>query len=146
MKNTFFKVSRAAALAVCAVATSQVQAALIPSLSVSVPFDFVVSGKNLPAGSYDIVSTNTNTTGSVFVVRNKVTRTEAISMANSRSWPKGAATKSAQVVFACRDERCYIKELQIPGSDGYVVMLPKATPAQRERLVALNAGFAATGK
>jgi hypothetical protein len=82
----------------------------------------------------------------IFMVRNEATRKGVISLMNSRSWPKANDSKTAQVVFACRDESCYMKELKIPGSDGYVITLPKLSPAQRERQVALNAGFVETGK
>ncbi len=146
MKNTFFHVSRAAALTVCAFTASQMQAALIPTVSVNVPFEFMVAGKTLPAGSYTIASANSKSGASIFVVRNNATNKGVFSVMRGRSWPKATDPKTPQVVFACRDENCYMQELKIPGSDGYVAPLPKLTPAQRERQVALNAGYAAVGK
>lgn len=146
MKNTFFHVSRAAALTVCAFATSQMQAAMIPTVSVNVPFEFMVAGKTLPAGSYTITSANSKAGASIFVVRNDATNKGVLSVMSGRTWPKDTDSRSPQVIFACRDESCYMKELKIPGSDGYVAPLPKLTPAERERQVALNAGFVAAGK
>jgi hypothetical protein len=146
MKNTFFHVSRAAALAICAIATSQVYGAIVPGLSVKVPFDFVVAGKTLPAGDYTIVKTNSTGGIPVFTVTNTVTRRGVLSMMSGRTWPADNEPKDARVIFACRDESCFMKELRIPGSDGYVVMLPKATRAQRESEIALNARYLAVGK
>jgi hypothetical protein len=69
-----------------------------------------------------------------------------MSFGTGRTWQKGSDPKTAQVVFACRDERCYMKEVKVPGWDGYLLSLPRLSPAQQERHVALNAGSDAVGK
>ena len=146
MKNTFFHVSRAAALAVCAIATSQVHAAMVPGLSVKVPFNFVVAGKTLPAGTYTIVKASSTGGAPLFSVTNTATRRGVLSLMSGRTWSVNNEPKTARVIFACRDESCFMKELQIPGSDGYVATLPKATPAQRESEIAVLAGYVAVGE
>ena len=146
MKNTLHHVSRAAALAVCVFAAGQARAEYLPTMSVSVPFDFVVSGKTLPAGNYSILSSTSRAGASIFVVRNRLTREGAFSIMGGRTWAKSTDPDTPQVVFACREEVCYLNELKIPGSDGFVVRLPNFSPAQRERQVALNAGYIVGGK
>ena len=146
MKNKLFHVSRAAALALCAFASSHLQAALVPSLTVTVPFDFIVSGKTLPAGNYHVVTSNSIGGTPVLIFRRQGAGTGALTMVSHRAPKASEELKSAQVVFACRAESCYMNEVRIPGWDGYIAALPKLSPAQKERQIALDARFATIGK
>jgi hypothetical protein len=145
MKDTFSHVTRAATLAVSMIAAGQLQARLMPNLSVTVPFDFIVSGKSLPAGTYNILSTNSISGAPTFLVRNAAGKNQAFSVMSGRSWPSKAGN-SSQVIFACRAESCYLKGLKFDANEGYFAPLPKMSPAQQERQVALDARFTPAGK
>lgn len=146
MKNNFFRISRAAALTVCALAATHLQAAMVPKLTATIPFDFAVGKKTLPAGNYSIVSTNSYGAAPLFVVRNERTGNASVALMSEHSLPNGKEATSAQVAFACRENTCFLSELKIPGSDAFTATLPRLSSARKERRVALNARFAPAGK
>jgi len=146
MRNNFSFGTRAAALAVCALSASLVYAEQRPNVAISVPFEFAVSGKTMPAGSYTISSANTLAGSSVFLVRNGSTGTSALAVMPQRSWQNAAGAAKPEVVFGCAADACSLRELKIPGWDGFVASPIKANAAQRERLVALEAKLSASGK
>jgi len=137
MTRTLTNLTRAAALAICAFAATQVHAMILPQVKVDVPFDFIVSGKAMPAGEYSLVQANAPSGVPTFVMRNERTR-KGVYVVMSQRAVADATNNQAQAVFACRAGDCYFREIKIPGSDNFLTPIPKTTPAQHEKLISLN--------
>lgn len=137
MIRTLTNISRAAALALCAFAATQVNAMNFPEVKVAVPFDFIVSGKTLPAGTYSLVQSSAPTGMPTFVMRNERTRKGVYVVMGQRE-AADAKNNQAQAVFACAAGDCYFREIKIPGSDSFLTSTPKRTPAKAEKLISLN--------
>jgi len=137
MKRTLLQFSRAAALAICAFAASQAQAVNLPSASMKVPFDFVVSGKTMPAGEYTIIHTNASGGPSTFILREARTRKGAYAVMSIRGGLV-PASNGAHVSFTCNSGACYLRELSLPGRESYIGLMPRAAEDRQERLISLN--------
>jgi hypothetical protein len=137
MIRTLTNISRAAALAICAFAATQANAMNLPQLKVDIPFDFTVSGKTLPAGTYSLVLSSAPTGMPTFVMRNERTR-KGVYVVMSQREKADATNHQAQVSFACTAGDCYFREIKVPGSDNFLTPTPKRNPAQTEKLISLN--------
>ena len=137
MKSKLIGISGAAALAFCAFTTTSAQASPLPNVSVNVPFDFVVSGKTLPAGEYQVVGAASRASTAAFAVRNVRTKNAAIAVMPQRS---AAPSGESQVVFSCFDSKCYLRELKVSGVESYIASTPRA-PGQKERTISLGLRF-----
>jgi hypothetical protein len=141
MRNKLINISRAAALAICALAATQTHAAALPNVSMDVPFDFVVSGKTLPAGQYVIQRANSETGIPAFVIRNTRTRTASIAVMPQRS--NGMSDK-AEVVFLCMESKCFMREMKVTGQASYIANVPRAVQKERTNAsVPLRSGILA---
>ena len=134
MKSKLMNISRAAALAVCAFAATDARASSLPNVTMNVPFDFVVSGKTLPAGEYMIVQANNQSAIPAFVIRNTRTKTASIAVMSQRT--RDYADK-AEAVFQCADNTCYLREMKITGSESFVAPVPHKA-AQKERITSIG--------
>ena len=146
MKTTIARLFPIAAIAAVTIAATQLHAAPVPELTVAVPFDFVVSGKTMPAGTYRVSLVTTQSGIPSFIVRNQSTRIGAFAVMGGRAVNSKPLDGGAQVAFSCRAETCYWREIRVPGRDAYVAPLPSITRGQHEKMVALDARFAATGR
>lgn len=135
MKSKLMNISRAAALAVCAFAVTDVRAMSLPNVTMNVPFDFVVSGKTLPAGEYVVMRANNQSAVPAFVIRN--TRTNKASIAVMMQRSRDAADK-AEAVFQCADNTCYLREMKITGSESFFAPVPRNAAAQKERITSIG--------
>lgn len=84
---------------------------------VDVPFAFVVSGKEMPAGKYRIEVEGLD--GGRLVVRSVATGVSAIAPVLERLADVGG--KEAKVVFDKVDGTSYLSEIHVPGEDGFLV-------------------------
>ena len=134
MKNKLMNISRAAALAVCAFAATELRAMSLPNVAMNVPFDFVVSGKTLPAGEYRVLRANGETGLPAFVFRNVRTSRSAIAVMSQRS---AGVSDKAEVVFNCSDNKCYLREMKVIGRESYMVPLPRKTSTQKEKMTSI---------
>lgn len=146
MKNITSRIFQIAALSAVTMAASQLQAASAPELTVAVPFDFIVSGKTLPAGTYKVVAVTTGSGISAFAVRNNTTKHAALIVMGDRAIEVASPARGAKVGFSCRAGACYWHKVSIPGRDTYVRSLPPLSRGDQERLVALDARFIAAGR
>lgn len=137
MTRTLINMSRAAALAICAFAATSAHAMNPPEIKMAVPFDFIVAGKTLPAGSYSLVQANAPSGVPTFVMRNERTR-KGVYVVMSQRAVADAANNQAQAVFACRAGDCFFREIKVPGMDNFLTPIPKHNPAQTEKLISLN--------
>jgi hypothetical protein len=135
MRNKLINITRAAALAVCAFTATQAHATSLPNVAMSVPFDFVVSGKTLPAGAYMVARVNGISPVPAFVIRNVRTHTASIAVMSVRS--RNAADK-AEVVFNCSDNKCYLCEMKITGVESYIAPVPRNSQKERVTSIALR--------
>lgn len=137
MIRTLTNISRAAALAICAFAATQANAMNMPQLKVDIPFEFTVSGKTLPAGTYSLVLSPAPSGMPTFVMRNERTR-KGVYVVTSQREKADANNNRAQVSFTCAAGDCYFREIKVPGSDNFLTSTPKPTPAKTEKLISLN--------
>ncbi len=133
MKNKLINISRAAALAMCAFAATQAQALEFSNVAVNVPFDFVVSGKTMPAGEYIVLRTNNQGATPTFVFRNMRTNTASIAVMSQRTRD---TSDKAEVVFNCVENKCYLREMKVTGLESFVAPTPRIV-SQKERITAI---------
>ncbi|MEP7367547.1 MAG: hypothetical protein ABI972_30170 [Acidobacteriota bacterium] len=105
----------------------------MPHLSIEVPFDFVVSGKTLPAGQYVIVRDAYMSPTPTFVIRNARTKKASMALISYRT---GQVADKAEVVFNCVENKCYFRELKIAGLQGYVATVPRMA-SRMERVTSI---------
>ncbi|HZO56674.1 MAG TPA: hypothetical protein VFB63_28450 [Bryobacteraceae bacterium] len=134
MKNKLMNISRAAALAVCAFAATEAQAGSMPDILMNVPFDFVVSGKTLPAGEYRVFRANTMSATPAFVVRNMRTKSAAIAVMMQRT-PGGS--DKAEATFVCSENKCYFRDMKVNGMESYFAAVPRKSSAQKEKMTSV---------
>lgn len=133
MKNKLINISRAAALAICAFAATQSQAMSLSNMAVNVPFDFVVSGKTMPAGEYVVLRASSQSATPAFVFRNLRTNTASIAVMAQRT---RNTADNAEVVFNCVETKCYLREMKITGFESFVASVPRGV-SQKERVTAI---------
>jgi hypothetical protein len=86
------------------------QAAVAQSISVKVPFSFVISDRLYPAGQYSLSSSRDN-----LMVQDSAGTT--IAMLPSNAVMGRHVTVTGEVVFRCYADRCFLSELWTPTSD-----------------------------
>jgi len=145
MKNITSRIFQIAAISAVTMAATQLQAASTPEFSVAVPFDFIVSGKTLPAGNYKVVAVPTGSGITAFAVRNNSTKHAALMVMAGRAIESKAAD-GAKVGFSCRAGSCYWHTVAVPGRDTFVGSLPPLSRGEQERMVALDARFITSGR
>jgi len=135
MKSILTKISRAAAIAVCAFSATQIHASTMPNVTMNVPFEFVVSGKTLPAGEYSVFRANGPSGIPALAIRNTKTANGAITFTSQRS-VEGAGKSEA--TFVCRESKCYFVELKTSSMESYVAPVPRVSRSQKERMISLG--------
>ncbi len=93
------------------------QAAFGQSISVKVPFTFVIADRVYPAGEYSLSSSREK-----LIVQNSAGNVVSMSMSNAVSGRHVGDT--GEVVFHCYANRCFLSELWIPTSDIGRQLLP----------------------
>ena len=76
------------------------------AVQAKVPFNFIVLGKTFPAGEYTLSSAPHE-----LKIRDAHQRLVAVVIANE---VPGRSRATAQIIFHCYDERCFLSELQSP--------------------------------
>ena len=76
------------------------------AVQAKVPFNFTVLGKTFPAGEYTLSSAPHE-----LKIRDAHQRLVAVVIANE---VPGRSRATAQIIFHCYDERCFLSELQSP--------------------------------
>lgn len=82
-----------------------------------IPFDFTIGATSLPAGNYSVSTVNP----AVILMRNVDTGDSAIVMPAARGNDKGKAV----LAFHCYGDRCFLAEVDVPGSPAYVMKKSK---------------------
>ena len=137
MRHKLINLSRAAALAIFALAAAPTQASAMSNVSMTVPFDFVVSGKTLPAGTYVVLRANGQAGVPAFVIRNARTRSASIAVMPQRS---SATADKAEAVFYCVEGECYLREMKVTGEAAYVAQVPRNVQKERRASIPLRSG------
>ena len=92
------------------------------TVSVNVPFSFIVKDKEMPAGRYEIRSEGTNETR--LAVRSSEGGGTVLVQVIERLADTGA--KEPKVVFdKMEDGKTYLSEVHVPGQDGFLVGIAK---------------------
>lgn len=86
------------------------QAAFGQSISVKVPFTFVIADRLYPAGEYSLSSSREK-----LIVQDSAGKVVSMSLSNAVTGRHMGDT--GQVVFRCYGNRCFLSELWIPTSD-----------------------------
>ena len=87
------------------------------AVSVNVPFEFMVNGKTMPEGTYQIQFAGTKS--SVLIVRNVKNGQNVLVPVVTRLADLGG--KEVSVVFDKVDGKAYLSELHVPGTDGFEI-------------------------
>lgn len=83
-----------------------------------VPFDFTAGSTSLTAGTYAVDTLNNHT---VLVLRNEETQKSIIIGSPIR----GSLTERSVLAFHCYGERCFLSEVDVPGTPAYVLKQDK---------------------
>jgi hypothetical protein len=110
----------AAALALAVAANAQVMSAV----KISVPFDFVAGGKQLPAGRYNVRRVRSDAEDAL-IIMNENGRSSAIVLTNTGE----AKPSTGALAFRQHGDRYFLAEVSMPGTAS-VRELPK-TGAER---------------
>jgi len=97
------------------------------SITVKVPFEFLVSDKVFPGGRYSVSSTRDHLT-----VHDSTGKAVFTAIANSVSGRHTGAT--GQIVFHCYGDRCFLSELWTPTRDNGSQLLPSRYEKEFARL------------
>jgi hypothetical protein len=84
---------------------------------VEVPFDFMVRGKQMAAGRYEVMATDLQ--AEVLVVKN--VKTGAVADATVMTRLADTEGKEATAVFDKAEGKYYLSELHVPGMDGFAL-------------------------
>lgn len=87
-------------------------------------FDFSARGQMYAAGQYTLV---TNATRDVLTLEPKNVKGPSVLLPVETRISERKALKEAEVVFDKLNGKLYLSELQIPGEDGYLVLVTKAS-------------------
>jgi hypothetical protein len=107
--------------------TLALTSAYAQSITVKVPFEFLVSDKEFPAGRYSVFSMRDHLT-----VQDSSGKTVLTAIANSVSGRNVGAT--GQIVFHCYGNRCFLSEFWTPTRDNGSQLLPSRYEKELARL------------
>jgi hypothetical protein len=107
--------------------TLALTSAYAQSITVKVPFEFLVSDKVFPAGRYSVSSTRDHLT-----VQGSNGKAVFTAIANSVTGRRVGAT--GQIVFHCYSDRCFLSELWTPTRDNGSQLLPSRYEKELARL------------
>ena len=91
------------------------------AVAVDVPFSFLVKDKEMPAGSYEIRAEGANQ--SPLTIRSTRSGGTVVLQVIERLADTGA--KEPKVVFDKVDNKYYLSEVHMPGTDGFLVGIAK---------------------
>ena len=86
-------------------------------------FDFVARGQSYTAGQYTLVA---NATRDVLSLEPKSSKESMVMLPVETRISERKSLTEAEVVFDKLDGKLYLSELQVPGQDGYLVLVTKA--------------------
>jgi hypothetical protein len=99
-----------------------------------IPFDFYVSGKQLPAGTYRFIRADDNKSVRIIGLNNM----SALTMAQPRMYsPASSKLQYARVDFRKIGDQFYLSEVWISGAAGFE--LPKTAGAKEGQLIRVPA-------
>jgi len=103
-------------------------------LTATVPFEFKISGKTLPAGKYSISRMLSH--GSTFLaLENSDTRQIVVALPNSPiSRPFGSSSNNAKLLFRCGPNGCALSQMWDDGTRGYEFAVPRSWGSPGERI------------
>jgi hypothetical protein len=107
--------------------TLSLTSASAQSITVKVPFEFLISEKEFPGGRYSVSVTRDHLT-----VQDSTGKTIFTAIANSVSGRHVGAT--GQIVFHCYGNRCFLSELWTPTRDNGSQLLPSRYEKELARL------------
>ena len=112
-------------------------------MTVHVPFDFVVAGKQMPAGDYSVRRV-TKDSEKALLIQSEDGRSVATVFTNSSS----REPRRAELRFRQRGESYFLSEVSIPGTAGVREVPPSKSEEKRVRelIEQAEAGGGATGK
>jgi hypothetical protein len=87
------------------------------SITVKVPFNFLISNKTFPAGLYSV-----STTGNQYTLRDSTGTPIVFGIANQVSGRR--VNDYGQVVFHCYEDRCFLSEFWTPTRENGSQLLP----------------------
>ncbi len=102
------------------------QAALGQSISIKVPFTFVIADRVYPAGEYSLSSSREK-----LIVQDSTGK--VVSMAMSNALTGRHVGDTGQVVFHCYGNRCFLSELWIPTSEIGRQLLPSRSEIENAK-------------
>jgi frataxin-like iron-binding protein CyaY len=137
MKKQLITIMAAVAF-LATLAVTSVQAQNAGSMSVSIPFDFAVSGKRLPAGEY-YVQRSANGTRVVTTIRNR-DKTEAIYLPQTHSVQTNEIPAESKLVFNKYGSQFFLSQVWIAGR----TVGQELTKTSKERI--LEREIAGTGR
>jgi hypothetical protein len=92
------------------------------TVTADVPFSFIVSGKTLPAGTYQIKAIGNQ---QQITVTSSDKKTSAIALVSTRLAPRSGSAST--LVFDVAGAEHYLSEIHVPGADGFQVGGAKGT-------------------
>jgi hypothetical protein len=119
MKKNLIQLASLWLVAVFAVSNAQAQS----SITVRVPFRFMVSDKTFPAGQYSVLASRDHLT-----LQDSTGRPVFIGIANAVSGRQVGDT--GEVVFHCYDDRCFLSEYWTPTRENGSQLLPSRFEAE----------------
>lgn len=103
--------------ALCLMLTFAVTLTEAQSITVKVPFDFLISNTTFPAGQYSV-----SLTGHQFTLRDSTGKPIVFGIANQISGRR--VNDYGQFVFHCYDDLCFLSELWTPTRENGSQLLP----------------------
>jgi hypothetical protein len=118
MKKTMLQLA-----ALCLLASASTLAQAQSSITVQVPFSFMVSSKTFPAGQYSVSASRNQLT-----LQDSNGKSVFIGMANPVSGRR--VSETGQLVFHCYNDSCFLSEFWTPTRDNGSQLLPSRYEAE----------------
>lgn len=107
-------------------------------VAVKVPFEFRVGKTPMPAGDYAVTKLGASA-GMVRVSDPNRSHSAVVAINHTVAGSNNHPDTRSRVTFRCGEAGCTLAEVWT-GGDGSAVNVPKATPADRERIAVIYAG------
>lgn len=122
-------------------ATVGTGAALAQGMEGTIPFDFTVAKKLMPAGSYAVKRVEGASTTYTLQIRNVKTAEAVVIVSPVALDVNASANGNGKIVFRCSTGACALAEVHSPGErTGRALPVPKAPRGDSQRTVAIQLG------